>query len=133
MRVLKIIKWFFIVTGAALTTLLALSALAFWYMSSGVFGTETFDKDAWQATRTNEEDFTCYRGGMAKDIRDNLLSSKTTKEDVVALLGNPDGNVTRQEYQYVLGMCSGFGFDYDNLHIYFDDQGRFSQATIIQH
>ena len=133
MRASKIIKWFFIATGTILATLFAVFALGFWHMSSGVFGTDNFEKQAWHSKITNEQDFSCYRGGMAKDIIDNHLSNKKTKAEVIALLGNPSGNTTGNEYQYVLGMCSGFGFDNDNLHIYFDDLGRFSKAAIIQH
>lgn len=69
---------------------------------------------------------------MAHDIR-SLLSEKMSREDVVRLLGKPDGHHTDQEYQYVLGMCSGFLIDYDNLHVYFDSKGFFSNASIIQH
>lgn len=132
-QVSKIVKWFFIIAGTMLATLLALCVFAFWYMSSGIFGVDSFDKQAWHKKTTNEQDATCYRGGMAKDIIDRLLSSKATREDVVSLLGSPDGNSTENSYRYVLGMCSGFGFDYDSLHVYFDGQGYVSHAKIMQH
>ncbi|MBU1619780.1 MAG: outer membrane protein assembly factor BamE [Gammaproteobacteria bacterium] len=69
---------------------------------------------------------------MANDIQ-GLLSKKMTENDVAALLGEPSAQFTKQEYQYSLGMCSGLGIDYDYLHIYFDEQGNFSQAKITQH
>ena len=133
MHVPKFIKWLIIVVGVVIAAILSLAAFVFWYSSSGVFGTDHFAKEAWNATIRDGDDLTCYRGGMAKDIRDNILSNKMTKEDVVALLGKPDGNIFAQEYQYVLGMCSGLGFDYDNLHVYFDEQDRFAHAEISQH
>ena len=102
-------------------------------MSSGVFGTLHFDERGWTASISNAEDANCFRGGMAKDLRDNVLSSKMAKEEVIDLLGRPSGSFTKQEYQYLLGMCSGFGMDYDNLHVYFDEQGKFSHAKIMQH
>jgi hypothetical protein len=129
----KTLKRIFIVACAVVVIFFALYTFTFWYMNSGVFGAEVFEKETWHATTTNEEDATCYRGGMAKDIIDKVLSSSMNNEDVAILLGAPARNSTNQEYQYALGMCSGFGFDYDNLHIYFDEQGRFSRAKIIQH
>lgn len=133
MHTSKTLKRIFIVACAVLVIFFALYSFAFWHRSSGIFGAEIFEKETWHATTTNEEDATCYRGGMAKDIIDNVLSSSMNKEEVAILLGAPASNSTNQEYQYILGMCSGFGFDYDNLHIYFDEQGHFSQAKIIQH
>lgn len=129
----KFVKWLRISAGAVLAILLALPSLAWWYMSTGVFATDSFDKAAWSAIPRGDEDFTCYRGGMAEDIRDNVLSHRMTGDDVIALLGRPDGNLAAREYQYVLGMCRGFGFDYDNLHVYFDEHGHFSHAEIMQH
>lgn len=53
-QVSKIVKWFFIVAGTMLATLLALCVFAFWYMSSGIFGMDSFDKQAWhKKQRTN--------------------------------------------------------------------------------
>jgi hypothetical protein len=87
----KAFKWFLVAIGSITTLFLALFALAFWYMSSGVFGTETFDEQRWAATVSNEKDATCYRGGMGLDLRDNVLSSKMKTEDVISLLGGPSG------------------------------------------
>jgi hypothetical protein len=70
---------------------------------------------------------------MAADIKDRLLTPNLTNVDVEGLLGKPDGLSTPHEYQYILGMCSGFGMDYDNLHIYFNDAGRVERAEIFQH
>lgn len=133
MYVLKIIKWILISIGAIFLVLLFLFIFAYWYMSSGVFSSESFDQTKWHAALTDESDATCYRGGMAKDIQNNLLSNAMTENDVVILLGKPSGHFTKQEYQYSLGMCSGLAFDYDYLHIYFDEKAHFSHAKIIQH
>jgi hypothetical protein len=129
----KILKNILIAACAIFLIILALYSFSFWYMNTRVFASEKFEKEAWHTTTTNDEDSTCYRGAMAKDIRDNLLSNTTTKEDVNILLGAPESNFTNSEYKYALGMCSGLGFDYDYLHIYFDEQGHFSHAKIIQH
>lgn len=129
----KAIRYFLAVLGAVLAVFSGLLVLVMWHMSSGVFATDYFEREAWVANTINGDDSRCYRGGMANDIRDNVLSRKMSQEDVSALLGKPDGRVTAQEYQYVLGMCSGFGVDYDVLHVYFDAQGSFISAKIVQH
>lgn len=87
----------------------------------------------WHAPTTNETNSTCYRGGMAHDIRQRLLNQGMSRADVVRLLGEPDGHSTMHEYRYVLGMCSGFLMDYDDLHVYFNNDGNLSHAEIIQH
>lgn len=132
MHALKIIKWILISIGATFLVLLSLFVFVYWYASSGVFSSESFEKTKWHAAVSDESSATCYRGGMANDIQD-LLSNKMTEKDVAVLLGEPSEQFTKQEYQYSLGMCSGLGIDYDYLHIYFDEQGHFSQAKIIRH
>ena len=81
----------------------------------------------------NKMDSSCYRGGMAEDIRANILKSNMTREDVINILGRPDSPDGSFALEYVLGMCSGLGVDYDNLEIYFDHTDRFSNAVIRQH
>lgn len=133
MYVPKFIKLIFISLGAISIALVTLLLLAYWYMSSGVFGSESFEKTKWHIAISDENSATCYRGGMAKDIRDNFLSNKMNENDIINLLGAPDRYFAKNEYQYSLGMCSGLGFDYDSLHIVVDEHGYFSQAKIIQH
>lgn len=122
--------------GAVAVLLLALvfSLGAFyWWMVGGVFRQSRYDAALWFAPQTNLTDSTCYRGGMATDVKDRLLQPGMTHEDVERLLGKPDGRSTQGEHQYILGMCSGFGMDYDNLHIYFDSNGKYTHAAIFQH
>lgn len=69
---------------------------------------------------------------MANDVRNLLLRKGMTKFEVGQLLGKPDDE-SSLEYQYVLGLCSGMGWDYDNLHIYFDSEGKLIDTAIIQH
>lgn len=133
MRASKIVKLVFIAIGSLTSALLAILVFCYWYMSVGVFNSDSFEKSKWHAAISDENSGTCYRGGMAKDIKDNLLSTKMTKHNIVALLGEPEANFTENEYQYDLGMCSGLAFDYDYLHVYFDEKEYFSHAEIIQH
>ncbi|MGD9889152.1 MAG: hypothetical protein AB7S56_07815 [Halothiobacillaceae bacterium] len=103
-----------------------------WWSSVGVFSTEKFNHSKWLAPVSDAQDVTCYRGGMAIDIRHRLLVHEQTKQFVKSLLGKPDFE-SETEYRYILGMCSGIGMDYDDLHIYFDNQGKITGTEIIQH
>ena len=117
-------------------TLALLCVIAFatfvWWTSHGVFTSARFDRDGWLARPDVMAETSCYRGGMANDIKSRLLLPGMSADAVVALLGRPDAESV-QEYRYVLGMCSGLGFDYDDLHVYFDASGGYSHAAIIQH
>lgn len=128
-RVLKVVA---MSIGLFVVTLVALFIAFFWWISSGVFSTSRFDASLWFAQQTRETDITCYRGGMVNDIKDRLLRPKISVTEVEQLLGQPDMKFSG-EYRYVLGMCSGLGWDYDDLHIYFDSQGKMTRAAIIQH
>lgn len=103
-------------------------------LSLSPFETDSFEKAEWQQEVSLEESFSCYRGGMASDIKNNKLVAGMRVEHVVNLLGKPDTTkFNKQEIQYILGMCSGFGIDYDVLHIHFNEHGEFTNAKIIQH
>lgn len=69
---------------------------------------------------------------MANDIRNLLLRKGMTKLEVEQRLGKPD-HESSLKYQYVLGMCSGLGLDYDTLDIYFDSEGKLIDTAISQH
>ena len=97
-----------------------------------VFSTREFNKSEWLAPVAEERASTCYRGGMAKDIQNNYLKPGMSKEDVIELLGKPDWS-SDYEFRYFLGMCSGFQFDYDLLHVYFDPHKKFVKSEIFQH
>lgn len=75
---------------------------------------------------------TCYRGGMADDIKNLLLRKGMTKLELEQQLGKTDYEFPLK-YQYVLGMCSGLGLDYDTLDIYFDSEGKLIDTAISQH
>jgi len=127
-RVDRLPKQIYAIAGAiALLVILGISFLL-WPLSG-----EKFNKDAWQRTITEKESSTCYRGNMAKDIIKNSLSAEMKEQDVISLLGKPDTNTGTGEIRYILGMCSGLGFDYDALHIYFKKSGELSHAKIYQH
>lgn len=109
-------------------------ALLFWLMfGRDPFNADDFDAQEWQRQSNFPEGMACGRGAMARDIEQRVLKPGMTHGDVVRLLGTPSSNTaTPQEYRYLLGMCSSFA-DYDILHVYFDERGKFTQAAIIQH
>lgn len=117
---------------AVVFSLVALLGLLIWWGSAGVFSSEDFDPEKWRAPTTDAMDGTCYRGGMAEDVRGRLLVPGTSREEVERVLGRPDFKGP-SEYRYVLGMCSGLGIDYDDLHVFFDDAGGVTHSSIIQH
>lgn len=126
-------KWLFIGTGvfAGLLALLVMSW--FWWGSYGVFRTDSFDATVWFEPHPDKSVNRCYRGGMAGDIKDRILTRDMVREDVILQLGQPDGKSTEQEYQYMLGMCSGLQIDVDTLNVYFDASGHYSQSRTVQH
>lgn len=128
----RIIKAVAIVFAALLFLVAVMLGIFVWWSSVGVFSIEKFDPAKWHAPISDAQDVTCYRGGMAIDIRDHILGRGETKQFVEGLLGKPDF-ATEGEYRYILGMCSGLGLDYDDLHIYFNNQGGITGAEIIQH
>ncbi len=130
---LRIAKYIAIAFGGLVIALILLVVTLNWWMSGGVFTVSRFDQTVWFAPQTHATEFTCYRGRMAKDIKNRLLTLDMTHKDIEHLLGTPDGHFTSAEYQYILGMCSGFMIDYDVLHIYFGTDGKYANSAILQH
>jgi hypothetical protein len=126
-------KYFLVSVGVLSALVIAAMASGLWWMSRGVFTTDRFDEKAWLRPISDVEDSTCYRGGMARDIEKRVLKGGMTKADVERRLGNPERVPEPREYRYTLGMCSGFRIDYDDLHVYFNEQGTFERSAIIQH
>lgn len=117
---------------AGLILLLFVAIMMFgWWASKGIFSTSKFDPVIWHTKQTNETEAGCYRGGMAFDIRDRILEPGMPKNKVSSILGAPDSS-SDSEFQYGLGMCSGFRMDYDVLHVYFKD-GNLINAAVSQH
>lgn len=110
------------------------AAYCVYRLSLSPFETDAFEKAEWHQETSLEESFSCYRGGMANDVKNNRLTAGMQTKHVIELLGKPDTTTpNKQEIQYILGMCSGFRIDYDVLHIYFNEQGELTNAKIIQH
>jgi hypothetical protein len=97
------------------------------------FSFSDFNQKKWFAPVSTAESLSCYRGSMGNDIVENVLKAGMSHQDVVNLLGPPEREETPRESEYVLGMCSGLGMDYDVLHIYFYQSGKLTHSEILQH
>lgn len=103
-----------------------------WWASTGVFSTHRFDPVQWRARVPDALDATCYRGGMARDIQRRVVTVGMKRHEVRAALGSPDSDQPG-EFRYVLGMCSGLGMDFDDLHVLFNERGEVAHVAIRQH
>jgi hypothetical protein len=118
--------------AAGFLLLLFVAIMVFgWWASKGTFSISKFDPVIWHAKQTNETEAGCYRGGMAYDIRERILEPGMSKNKVSSILGEPDSSGD-SEFQYILGICSGFRIDYDVLHVYFKE-GNLVNAAVYQH
>ena len=103
-----------------------------WLNNRLVFSTEEFDPTKWHGVTGHQIDTSCARGGMAKDIQKRIITPGMNRQEVEALLGQPDKK-DPAEYVYFLGLCSGLRIDYDGLHIAFDAHNKVTHTQIIQH
>jgi hypothetical protein len=129
--------WTFWRTVFGLVTGLLVVAVAFvgwqiWLFKGGVFRTSSFNEAEWKSLARKTTDASCYRGGMAHDLKTNILRTGLTKAEVEKLLGEPDSSrVTFHEY--FLGMCSGLRIDFDTLDVHFNSEGRLVKVQVVQH
>jgi outer membrane protein assembly factor BamE (lipoprotein component of BamABCDE complex) len=96
------------------------------------FDDGTFDRELWH-TYHQSMDRDNPRGNMADDLRENHLRQGMKKDEVIALLGEPDFDEQTHVFKYTLGMWSGTRIDYDSLDIEFDLSGRLVKTSIVQH
>lgn len=104
----------------------------YWLFNGGIFRTSSFNEAEWKSLNRKTANFSCYRGGMAHDIQNNVLHVGLTRERVEALLGKPD-SIKSDVYEYFLGMCSGLQIDFDTLDAHFNAEGRLTKVQIVQH
>ena len=124
------ITWAVIASAAALA--IAFVSWQYWLLKGGIFRTSGFDEVKWKLFSKKTTDFSCYRGGMAHDIKTNILYVGLTKTEVEKLLGTPDSYRTNV-HEYLLGMCSGLRLDFDTLDVHFNSKGRLVNVQVVQH
>ncbi|MGV8894154.1 MAG: hypothetical protein ACOH2K_14670 [Burkholderiaceae bacterium] len=120
----------------AFVTLLIVAAAyvgwLYWLFKGGVFSTSNFESSAWHAKETPETDSSCFRGGMANDLKNKVLKRGASRSSVEQLLGTPSRSKP-SEIQYYLGFCSGLRIDVDSLNIHFNERGQLTSVSIVQH
>ncbi|MGZ8182450.1 MAG: hypothetical protein ACXWT1_10855 [Methylobacter sp.] len=117
---------------ALLLFAIAYASWLYWLFEGGVFSTSNFEPSVWYAKQTSETVMSCFRGGMANDLKNRVLQPGFSQSAVMQILGEPDG-MKPAEFEYILGMCSGFGIDYDSINIYFNGRGELIHVAIFQH
>ena len=128
----KLLRVFLVVFLLGITALVGFIGLEFWLMRGGIFKTSDFDAVKWKSLNLKTSTFSCYRGGMANDIKSKVLRVGQSKSEVENILGKPD-IVEESRYEYLLGLCSGLRIDFDTLDAYFDSDGKLKGSEIVQH
>mgnify|MGYP001297361659 CR=1 FL=1 len=95
------------------------------------FAGRQFDRVLWHHYAGNG-DSDNPRASMVADIKRDI-STGTTRNQVMELLGEPDFEKSRSVFKYNLGMWSGFRIDYDSLDIHFDEYGQVVELRVVQH
>ena len=122
---------------AAVGVLLAVAGAAYWVgthwpplpWSAAGWGARPFSSADWWAAKGTPGD---TRATMLRSLlRSRPLVGKTPAE-IVALLGPPDSS-GGDWCEYVLGMRSGFGIDYDGLILEFGPDDRVRRWQVVQH
>jgi hypothetical protein len=104
----------------------------YWLYKGGIFRTSSFNEAEWKSLKRPFDDVSCYRGGMAHDIKTNIPRTGLTKTEVEGLLGEPDFNKA-EVHEYNLGFCSGLRIDLDTLDVHFDSEGKLTEVYVVQH
>jgi hypothetical protein len=71
------------------------------------------------------------RGPMAGSVRDLLVETRMTREEVIELLGPPEISEGDYAVRYLLGPWRGIPIDDDFLVVYFDEDGRVKDVRIM--
>jgi hypothetical protein len=132
---------------AAVATLVEMGV--FRHFDFSPFNDQRFDRRAWLAVPQQIDtgliqDNESPRGRMVQDILDHYLRPGMHRDQVVELLGRPDGNpkvfeqvpgtrTPAEALMYHLGYWSGFRLDLDALYIYLDEAGRVTGAGVVQY
>lgn len=124
------IAWALVKSAGVLTV--AFVGWQYWLFNGGIFRTSSFNEVEWKSLSKKTDDSSCYRGGMAHDIKTNILRAGLTKTEVERLLGAPDFN-RADINEYFLGMCSGLRIDFDTLDVHFNPEGRLVKVQVVQH
>lgn len=94
---------------------------------------EAFDAARWRDTADEEfisNGFTTHQR-MARDLADSKALIGKSREDVIALLGEPHGQIAQNALEYEIGSETGFiSIDFEILGILLDDRGRVTEVAV---
>jgi len=94
------------------------------------FDDRAFNQEVW-LDHFEDHGMANPRGRMAYSVRDLLLESHMTREEVIDLLGPPEIDSEIHSIQYLLGAWSSIRIDLDYLVISFDDDDRVIEVRIV--
>ncbi len=119
------------VLGIGFAILVLVHGYALWEQAEP-FDDRPFDAETWRMFAGSEVPDN-PRGRMAEAVVSEVLEPGMTREAVVEMLGPAEFEDPTGPLTYNLGMWSGPRTEYDWLDIYFDTDGRFTHAEIVQH
>ena len=126
---LRVVGTFFVIAFVALFLLVGRQ---YWLFTGGIFKTSSFNEQEWKVLNRKTDDSSCYRGGMAHDIRAKILRVGQSSNEVESILGKPD-SIKGSVHEYLLGMCSGLRIDFDTLDVHFNTAGKLTSVHVVQH
>jgi hypothetical protein len=93
-----------------------------------------FDRETWLSYSLNQSG-DCVRGVMVSDLKSRHLHRGTDRKTIEELLGPDDSSASMENAcrEYLLGMCSGFGMDFDGLVVCYDGNGKLKDSYTVQH
>lgn len=95
-----------------------------WLFSMHYYPSETFTTEAWHATgwrQMHGDNVPPERYRYSEDLIERKLLLGKTKEEVVTMLGEPEGYITETQISYDLGFVPGHGIDPDFLYVFFEN------------
>lgn len=89
---------------------------------------DSFDQPTWLQAQSIDNDAKCLRGRMSRHLREHVLRTGLTREEVVVLLGAP-AEQSPQELVYPLGQC-GHPNGPAAMQVHFDSTGRLTDTSV---
>ena len=96
------------------------------------FDDRPFSETTWAAYHQST-DYDSPRGQMYADLKRHHLRRGMSRDEVLALLGEPDLRESATHFSYSLGAWSGFRMDYDTLEVEFSKAGHLTSVDRVQH
>lgn len=89
---------------------------------------DSFDQPTWLQAPLMDGDAKCLRGRMSRHLREHVLRTEMTREEVIVLLGAP-AEQNPHELIYPLGQC-GHPNGPAAMQVHFDSTGRLADTSV---